>query len=59
MLNTVGSNTFKSLARSHPLVFNKHHNDLQLLPNGQVIAIKKDDDEEEEVKKKEGGRPDD
>lgn len=30
MLATVGDNTFKSLARSHPVVFHKHHPDLML-----------------------------
>ena len=37
MISTVGSNTFKSLARSHPTVFQKHHSDLQLLPDGRVV----------------------
>jgi len=37
MLATVGDNTFKSLARSHPEVFQKHHNDLVLLDDGSVI----------------------
>jgi len=36
MLTSVGENTFKSLARSHPEVFAKHHSDLMLLPNGLV-----------------------
>lgn len=37
MLATVGDNTFKSLARSHPIVFDKHHSDLQLLDDGSVV----------------------
>ena len=37
MLATVGDNTFKSLARSHPVVFEKHHSDLKLLDDGTVI----------------------
>ena len=37
MLETVGDNTFKSLARSHPRVFRKHHADLELLPDGRII----------------------
>lgn len=36
MLATVGDNTFKSLARSHPEVFAKHHDDLELFPDGSV-----------------------
>jgi isopenicillin N synthase-like dioxygenase len=37
MLETVGDNTFKSLARSHPRVFQKHHADLLLMPDGHII----------------------
>lgn len=37
MLSSVGSNTFKSLARSHPLVFQKHHPDLKILEDGRII----------------------
>jgi isopenicillin N synthase-like dioxygenase len=37
MLTCVGDNTFKSLARSHPKVFQKNHDDLQLLPDGRVV----------------------
>jgi isopenicillin N synthase-like dioxygenase len=37
MLTTVGENTFKSLARSHPLVFAKHHSDLLLLEDGRIV----------------------
>jgi hypothetical protein len=33
---SVGENTFKSLARSHPNVFLEHHRDLQLLPDGRI-----------------------
>lgn len=36
MLVCVGENTFKSLARSHPEVFAKHHRDLMLLKNGSI-----------------------
>lgn len=32
-----GINAFKSLARSHPKVFEKHHADLVVLPDGTVI----------------------
>lgn len=37
MLETVGDNTFKSLARSHPDVFSKHHSDLKLLQDGRIV----------------------
>jgi isopenicillin N synthase-like dioxygenase len=37
MLNSVGDNTFKSLARSHPEVFRRHHPDLQLTEDGRII----------------------
>lgn len=37
MLHTVGDNTFKSLARSHPHVFAKHHPDLEVLDDGRVV----------------------
>jgi isopenicillin N synthase-like dioxygenase len=37
MLATVGDNTFKSLARSHPAVFRRHHGDLQQLEDGRVV----------------------
>lgn len=38
MLTSVGENTFKSLARSHPAVFARHHPDLEQLPEtGQVV----------------------
>ena len=41
MLRSVGENTFKSLARSHPIVFNKHHPDLQLLDDGRIVQTTK------------------
>mmetsp|Transcript_55555 Transcript_55555/g.60163 ORF Transcript_55555/g.60163 Transcript_55555/m.60163 type:complete len:97 (-) Transcript_55555:21-311(-) len=34
---SVGENTFKSLARSHPQVFARHHSDLELLEDGRII----------------------
>jgi isopenicillin N synthase-like dioxygenase len=37
MLPTVGDNTFKSLARSHPEVFQRHHPDLMLLDDGRIL----------------------
>jgi len=37
MLPTVGENTFKSLARSHPEVFEQHHPDLMLLEDGRIL----------------------
>lgn len=37
MLETVGENSFKSLARSHPFVFQRHHKDLRLLENGKIV----------------------
>jgi isopenicillin N synthase-like dioxygenase len=37
LLSSVGENTFKSLARSHPTVFARHHPDLKVLPTGQVV----------------------
>ncbi|CAJ1945271.1 unnamed protein product [Cylindrotheca closterium] len=37
MLTSVGENTFKSLARSHPHVFAKHHPDLSILPDGKIV----------------------
>lgn len=33
---SVGENTFKSLARSHPKVFARHHPDLELLKDGKI-----------------------
>lgn len=40
LLPSYGMNAFKSLARSHPVVFARHHPDLQCLPDGQVVARK-------------------
>jgi isopenicillin N synthase-like dioxygenase len=37
MIASVGENTFKSLARSHPKVFAKHHPDLKILSDGRII----------------------
>jgi len=37
MLEAVGYNTFKSLARSHPVVFRKHHGDLCILEDGRIV----------------------
>jgi isopenicillin N synthase-like dioxygenase len=37
MLSTVGDNTFKSLARSHPRVFQRNHPDLVLLEDGRIL----------------------
>lgn len=34
---SVGENTFKSLARSHPDVFNKHHPDLVIRDDGHIF----------------------
>ena len=33
---SVGENTFKSLARSHPKVFARHHPDLEILKDGRI-----------------------
>lgn len=41
MLASVGENTFKSLARSHLRVFQKHHPDLRILADGRIV--RKDD----------------
>jgi hypothetical protein len=37
MIPSVGFNTFKSLARSHPLVFERHHPDLRIMDDGRII----------------------
>ncbi len=37
MLHEYGSNAFKSLARSHPKVFAKHHPDLAVTEDGRVV----------------------
>lgn len=34
---SVGENTFKSLARSHPKVFARHHPDLEVLEDGRIV----------------------
>lgn len=38
-----GLNAFKSLARSHPAVFRRHHPDLQLLDDGTVVPLARGD----------------
>ena len=38
LLRAYGANAFKSLARSHPLVFERHHPDLCVLEDGTVAA---------------------
>jgi isopenicillin N synthase-like dioxygenase len=38
MIPSVGENTFKSLARSHPDVFSRHHPDLHILPGGRIVS---------------------
>ena len=37
MINSVGENSFKSLARSHPKVFGRHHSDLRILKDGRIV----------------------
>lgn len=37
MMSSVGENSFKSLARSHPRVFERHHGDLTILEDGRII----------------------
>jgi len=37
MMLSYGMNAFKSLARSHPTVFARHHPDLKCLPDGSVV----------------------
>lgn len=37
LLAHYGANAFKSLARSHPAVFERHHPDLRLLDDGRVV----------------------
>lgn len=37
LLTAVGDNTFKSLARSHPLVFQRNHSDLVVQLDGSVV----------------------
>ncbi len=36
LMGSVGENSFKSLARSHPEVFKRHHKDLQILSDGRI-----------------------
>jgi hypothetical protein len=36
IINVYGENAFKSLARSHPKVFNKHHPDLIVKSDGTI-----------------------
>ena len=38
LIRSVGENSFKSLARSHPAVFEKHHGDLRILEDGRIVA---------------------
>ena len=40
MLAAYGLNAFKSLARSHPAVFARHHPDLQVTADGQVEVVR-------------------
>ena len=37
MLTEYGANALKSLARSHPAVFARHHPDLAVLEDGRVV----------------------
>jgi isopenicillin N synthase-like dioxygenase len=37
-IHSYGLNAFKSLARSHPAVFARHHPDLEIFADGQVVA---------------------
>jgi len=37
LIPSYGMNAFKSLARSHPETFARHHPDLECLPDGQVV----------------------
>jgi isopenicillin N synthase-like dioxygenase len=37
-ISSYGLNAFKSLARSHPAVFERHHPDLVVTPDGQVAS---------------------
>lgn len=38
LLEVVGENTLKSLARSHPAVFSKHYADCELAKDGRVVS---------------------
>jgi len=49
MLTSVGENTFKSFARSHPTVFARHHPDLEQVPTtGQVVRRQRAPDQKTE-----------
>lgn len=37
LMKSVGENSFKSLARSHPAVFEKFHGDLKILDDGRIV----------------------
>lgn len=37
LMRAYGHNAFKSLARSHPKVFARHHPDLRILPDGTIL----------------------
>jgi hypothetical protein len=37
LMSCVGENSFKSLARSHPKVFARHHGDLRILEDGRIV----------------------
>lgn len=39
ILGTVGENVLKSLARSHPRVFQRHHPDVQVFSDGRLVVI--------------------
>ncbi len=38
MVPQYGANALKSLARSHPAVFDRHHPDLRVLEDGRVVS---------------------
>ena len=42
MLHEYGANAFKSLARSHPAVFERHHPDLRVTDDGRVVKRAED-----------------
>ena len=48
VLSTVGENTFKSLARSHPTVFQRHYPDWMITDDGKIIPKEQKREEEEE-----------
>lgn len=37
LMSSVGKNSFKSLARSHPSVFERHHADLRIMEDGSIV----------------------